>query len=219
MDETKRKRPFKKRDIRRGGLTEKQEKFCQGLASGLTQHDAYKQAYNAERMTRASINVRASVLARDPKIELRVKELRQATLHAAKDHFAIETAEILRELHALATVDVRKFYDKNGNILPVHEWPDDVAKAVVSLETNELFEGNGSEKSAIGFVKKIKLCDKAKALDMCMRHLGEYEKDNKQLNDPLHQLVQAILGGVAKPGIMIGEATETMELDNEQDDE
>jgi hypothetical protein len=61
-------------------LTAKQEKFCQGVAKGLTYSDAYRQAYNAKKMKMEAINISASRLMDNPKIELRVEELKKRTL-------------------------------------------------------------------------------------------------------------------------------------------
>ena len=58
-------------------LTGKQEKFCQGVADGLTQADAYRAAYNASGMRPESVQVSASKLMADPKISQRVAELRR----------------------------------------------------------------------------------------------------------------------------------------------
>ena len=59
-------------------LTGKQEKFCQCIADGMTQADAYRASYNAEKMKPESVQVKASVLMADGKISLRVAELRGA---------------------------------------------------------------------------------------------------------------------------------------------
>jgi phage terminase small subunit len=57
------------------GLTPKQEKFVQGLFKGLSQREAYKQAYNAENMKDNTIDRHAYTLASDDKIKTRLKEL------------------------------------------------------------------------------------------------------------------------------------------------
>lgn len=56
-------------------LTTKQENFVQGLVAGLSQRDAYKQAYKTDRMKDNTINVKASELAKDGKIAVRYREL------------------------------------------------------------------------------------------------------------------------------------------------
>ena len=57
-------------------LTAKQEEFAKGIAEGMTQADAYRNAYNAKRMTDKSIIEKASELAKNVNITERVKELR-----------------------------------------------------------------------------------------------------------------------------------------------
>ena len=56
-------------------LTTKQEKFIQGLVSGLSQRKAYQQAYNAERMKDATIDNNAYKLMQKNEILTRYKEL------------------------------------------------------------------------------------------------------------------------------------------------
>ena len=59
-------------------LTAKQEAFCQAVADGMNQSDAYRHAYNAENMKPESVNVNASKLMADAKVKLRVRELKDA---------------------------------------------------------------------------------------------------------------------------------------------
>ena len=57
-------------------LTAKQEAFCQGIADGLGQADAYRAAYDAEGMKDNVIYARASELMKNGKVAGRIKELR-----------------------------------------------------------------------------------------------------------------------------------------------
>lgn len=57
-------------------LTAKQEAFCQGIADGLGQADAYRAAYDAEDMKENSVYVNASKLMKNAKITQRIAELR-----------------------------------------------------------------------------------------------------------------------------------------------
>lgn len=61
-------------------LTAKQENFAQLVASGNSYVDAYREAYDASpNSSPATAYVTSSQLANDPKIALRIQELRQAT--------------------------------------------------------------------------------------------------------------------------------------------
>lgn len=64
-------------------LTPKQEKFAQAVASGMTQADAYRHAYNAENMADSTIWSRASELAADGKVSGRIKALQESAAIAA----------------------------------------------------------------------------------------------------------------------------------------
>ena len=56
-------------------LTTKQEIFVQRLMEGYSQREAYKFAYNCEKMKDESIDIEASKLFNNPKISLRYQEL------------------------------------------------------------------------------------------------------------------------------------------------
>lgn len=58
-------------------LTAKQEKFVQGLVKGLSQRQAYKEAYDAENMQDNVIDKEASLLFKSSKISERYNELMQ----------------------------------------------------------------------------------------------------------------------------------------------
>lgn len=56
-------------------LTPKQERFIQNIVSGMSQREAYKDAYNAENMKDETIDVQASKLFNNNKVSIRYKEL------------------------------------------------------------------------------------------------------------------------------------------------
>ena len=58
-------------------LTAKQEAFCQAIADGMNQADAYRHAYDASNMKDSSIHVNASKLLADAKVAQRVTSLKQ----------------------------------------------------------------------------------------------------------------------------------------------
>lgn len=56
-------------------LTAKQEKFVQNIVAGMTQRQAYKDAYDAEGMLDATIDTEACLLLQSPKVAERYREL------------------------------------------------------------------------------------------------------------------------------------------------
>lgn len=57
-------------------LTAKQEHFAQCIADGMTQADAYRTAYGADKMKTETIHKRASELMSDGEVKGRVQELK-----------------------------------------------------------------------------------------------------------------------------------------------
>ena len=85
-------------------LTPKQEKFALAVASGKTQSDAYRHAFNVRPTTKPEgVNQRASRLMADSNIKARVEELRKPI--ANKAMITLEShIERLKEL-ALMAID------------------------------------------------------------------------------------------------------------------
>ena len=65
-------------------LTPKQEAFANSVASGNTQADAYRSAFNATKMKAETIQQSASRLMADRKVSARVAELRKPVADAAQ---------------------------------------------------------------------------------------------------------------------------------------
>jgi phage terminase small subunit len=57
-------------------LTAKQEQFVKNIIDGMSQADAYRNAYDTSRMADKTIHEKASRLMADGKVKARVKELR-----------------------------------------------------------------------------------------------------------------------------------------------
>ncbi len=61
----------------RNRLTHKQDLYAQNVANGMSGADAYRNAYDARRMSNDSIYVEASRLIANPKVALRIEQLRE----------------------------------------------------------------------------------------------------------------------------------------------
>lgn len=105
----------------------------------------------------------------------------QARLEASRELLAkkyrLEAESVLSKLAAIVYFDPREMVDDAGNLLPIKQWPDQVAAAVASFEVDELLDDEGVVKSR---VRKIKILDKNSAIEKAMRHLGQFAEDNKQ---------------------------------------
>ena len=152
-------------------LTLKQEKFCQEyVKNGGNASAAYRAAYNAEKMKPETINNRAFDLLKDGKITARVEDLQKA----AQKRNEISIDRIVKEIAAAAFFDPIEAFEEDGRVKPLSQIAEMARRAIVGIERREVM-GEISEETI-----KVKLADKLKALDMLMRHLGGYERDNRQ---------------------------------------
>lgn len=78
----------------------------------------------------------------------------------------------LKRMRQLAEFDPRKYFDEQGNLLPIAKLDDEAAAALSGIEVVELERQPGS-------VKKVKFTDRRAALDLIGKHLGVYSADNK----------------------------------------
>jgi phage terminase small subunit len=97
----------------------------------------------------------------------------------------LTTERTLREVARLAYSDPRNLFRPDGTLKPIHELDDDTAATIASIEVDEVKAGG----AVVGQTKKLKQWDKGQALDKAMKHLGLYEKDNKQ---PAEEVASAI---------------------------
>jgi phage terminase small subunit len=161
-------------------LTPKQEKFVQGLFAGLSQREAYKQAYNCKNMKDETIDVKASVLANEDKIRVRLGELQ----NELKNRNMVTAERVMAEYAKLAFFDPRKLFNENGTPKEISELDDDTAAALAGLDVQDVYEGYGEDRRFIGYVKKYKLSDKRAALDSIAKCLGMF-KDNLNITGSL----------------------------------
>lgn len=90
-------------------LTQKQEKFVQGLIKGLSQRQAYRAAYDAKNMSDNAIDVEASKLFKNHKVALRYNELRSKVVKRAEQKAIITAEEILKEIVSIAKDDLKNY--------------------------------------------------------------------------------------------------------------
>lgn len=79
----------------------------------------------------------------------------------------ITRAKIVGEAARLAFSDVRKVFDSAGNLLPIHQLPDEVAAAISGIEL--VVTGTGDD---VVQTKKIKFWDKNTPILTLLKHLG-----------------------------------------------
>ena len=84
---------------------------------------------------------------------------------------AIDPDNSMREAARLAYSDVRELFDEQGKLKPIKDWPEDMARAVASVEVvkGNVDAGDGQRDTVV----KLRLWDKTKALENLMKHHGQ----------------------------------------------
>lgn len=109
---------------------------------------------------------------------------------------AIDPDRVLREAGRLAYSDIRELFDENGNFLPIKKWPDDVARAVASVEVVKKNVTTGDGK--VDDVLKVRLWDKPGKLQNLMTHHGQLTQKHEVVVTGLEERIkkaQERLGG------------------------
>jgi len=150
-----------------GKLTPKMKMFCK----------EYIIDFNGSRAARATFP--HNTHPRQKAFHLLTKDYIQAEIQEEvkkrENRTEITQDRVLKEYARLAFLDPQKFYDDEGNLLPVTELPKDVAAALTGMDVSTRFN---KESLRFDTLKKIKFADKKGALDSVAKHLG-------MLNDKL----------------------------------
>lgn len=146
-------------------LTPKQEKFAQEVASGKSQADAYRAAFDCARSKPETIIKRASELMTSGEVSGRVKELQGRSASRAE----LTAERVLREVSRLAFFDIRKIFNEDGTLKKIWELDDDTAAGIAGIEAIDI-GGEGQ----LMISKKFKVADKNAALEKLCKHLGLY---------------------------------------------
>lgn len=161
-------------------LTEKQEVFCQRYLIDFNATQAAKDSgYSPE--TAYAIGWEN---LRKPEIQARIKEIREEM----SEGFNITRERIAQELARIGFFDIRNIFDKDGLLKSPENWSDDVAACIAGLESEQIFEWVDKEKVWTGYLKKVKVWEKVKALDALSKLMGYNAPDQHE-----HKITPSII--------------------------
>ena len=170
-------------------MTDKQKLFCDEYLIDLNATRAYKAVYKTcKKDETASVN--GSKLLRNTKVQAYIAERMQAR----EKRTEITQDMVLKELAKIAFLDIRKMYDDKGNLKYIHDIDEDTAGAIASIESVEEFAGYGQDREQIGYNKKVKMSDKAKALELIGKHLGMFKETNMNINMNYEEYLKRVDG-------------------------
>lgn len=111
----------------------------------------------------------------------------------------ISRERVLQELGLIAFADIGDAFGTDGQLLPLHEMPEEVRRALSGIDVDELFEGRGDDREQIGVTKKIRTWEKTKALEL----LGKFLKmwtDKVEVSDNRPRVVRRDMTGKGNKG-------------------
>lgn len=108
-----------------------------------------------------------------------------------EDGLRLIREKVLHQVAIGAFGDIRGFYDERGDLIPPHKLSYEQAAMIEGIEHTPIFEGSGQERRFVGNKVTYKIAKRAQYIDMAMKHLGEYKRDNEQAG-------QALVGSLAE---------------------
>jgi phage terminase small subunit len=167
-------------------LTVKQEKFVQGLFMGLTQREAYKSAYDAEKMMDKHIDEEACKLLANPKVSQRLAELTDK--FTRKNIVTVE--KVLEELANIGHADIKDYLTFKTEKTVVGKDEETSQPIVDYRQIVDVIDSNKVDGRVIQEISiskdgtfKFKLYNKLDALEKMGKYLGMFtdktEVDNK----------------------------------------
>jgi phage terminase small subunit len=151
----------------KGELTPRHKLFIEEYVKDCNGTEAYLRA--GYKCSRKSAGVAASALLAKPEIRT-ILNKRLEEIRASRQR---EAEAFLRNTMAVATSDIRQAFDDTGRLLPVNEWPDELALAVSSLDVEEIQRArDGDEEAELQVTRKLRLWSKTSALDLLGRFAG-----------------------------------------------
>lgn len=167
---------------RPGGLTRRQAKFVEEY---LIDFNATQAAVRAGYSAKTARVIGGENLLK-PALQLAIQE-RQKQLSVES---GVTPEMIVKELTRVGFFDVRKMFDKQGELKNIVDMDIDTAACISAVETTQ---------GRAGTTRKIRFADKLKALDLLARHFGLLNSDKSGgVGDAVGRLVDEVSAARAR---------------------
>jgi len=154
-------------------ITQKQKDFAREY---IIDFNGYQAAVRSGHNPSAAATAASRMLSH-PNVMAYLKEL----MEQRAERVNLTQDMIVKELMDIAFCDVKDFYcDITGELLQPHELNDRAAKATASFKSTVLKVEDKNGKRKEETIDEYKRSDKIKALELLGKHLGVFEKDNRQ---------------------------------------
>lgn len=162
------------------GLTPKQQRFVEEYLVDLNATAAYKRAGYSGKGNVAE--AAASQLLSNFKVASAVHNMKSQRASRTE----VTADWVLKTLAEEKKADLADLFNEDGSLKPVKDWPMVWRQGlVVGVESLEEFAGAGADRVQIGFIKKLKLSDRIKHLELIGRHVDvQAWRDQKAVTGP-----------------------------------
>jgi len=170
----------------RNKLTQKQETFCLNIFQGMSQREAYLKAGYSANMALSVIDVKASQLASNGKVMVRIQGLRQK----AEDDSVMNVLERKQRLTEISRAKLTDFMElgQDGSWVNIgKETPQ--CGAIQEIHSRTEYDDDGSKPTVH---TSVKLHDPMKAIDLLNKMDKIYSdgyQDNRTVNKTFNILV------------------------------
>jgi phage terminase small subunit len=150
------------------GLNHRRQTFCEEYLKDLNGHQSAVRAGYSKH----TASVQAARLLAEPEVKTYIQELR----NEVKKRNLIDVDELVQILANVARCDIAEYYDTEGNLKDMEDIPKEHRAALDSIDVSDIFEG----RNKIGVTKRVRFVNRLTAIELLMKHLGAFEKDNTQ---------------------------------------
>ena len=176
-------------------LTEKQKRFCEEYVIDSNGTQAAIRAGYSENS--------AQQIATENLLKPVIQNYLSKLQSEIRERNKIKADDVVQELAKLGFSNIKKLFNDDGTMKKIHELNDDVAASISSIKVQEVKDLAGMASGVLVNIpaetKEIKLWDKKGSLELLGKHLGIFEKDNKQKHtefaDP--ELIKVLIQEIA----------------------
>lgn len=163
--------------------TDKQRALALNLAKGMFKSDAMRAAGYSEGQSRKC--------HKDVVDHPNVVTLSQWYASQAIKKNEVTVERVIEEAARIVLADIRTIFDENGNILPIHDMPDDIARCLAGIDVFEEYTGKGDKREILGYTKKLKFWNKLDAIEKLAKIKGWYAPEKLEV-DATDKLADAL---------------------------
>jgi phage terminase small subunit len=120
-----------------------------------------------------------------------IRSLVDRGLEKLTEKTEVKVERVLLELHRILLADPVQALQDDGALRPLSEWPEDLRRAISSMEIEELFAGRGDDREQIGRLAKVKFWSKTESAQQLLRVLGAFAPERVEVKHSLTDLVAA----------------------------